>query len=50
MKPCVIMKTAVIPQVRIEPALRFALESALRDGETISEFVEADPDPVSLPL
>ena len=36
-----IMKTVVIPQVRIEPELRFALESVLRDGETISEFVEA---------
>lgn len=35
------MKTAVIPQVRIEPELRAELESALRPGETLSEFVEA---------
>lgn len=35
------MKTAVIPQVRIEPQLRADLEAVLRDGETLSEFVES---------
>lgn len=35
------MKTAVIPQVRVEPELRAELEAALHDGETLSEFVEA---------
>lgn len=35
------MKTAIIPQVRVEPELRSDLESVLRDGETLSEFVEA---------
>jgi len=35
------MKTAVIPQVRVEPELRSDLESVLRKGETLSEFVEA---------
>ena len=35
------MKTAVIPQVRVEPELRDQLESLLREGETLSEFVEA---------
>jgi hypothetical protein len=35
------MKTAVIPQVRVEPELRAELESVLRQGETLSDFVEA---------
>ena len=35
------MKTATIPAVRVEPALRAELEALLRDGETVSEFVEA---------
>jgi len=35
------MKTAVIPQVRIEPQLRVDLDAVLRDGETLSEFVES---------
>ena len=35
------MKTALIPQVRVEPDLRAQLESVLRAGETLSEFVEA---------
>lgn len=35
------MKTAIIPQVRVEPELRAELESVLRNGETLSEFVEA---------
>ena len=34
------MKSAVIPQVRVEPALRDELEAVLREGETLSEFVE----------
>jgi hypothetical protein len=35
------MKTAVIPQVRVEPELRAELEAVLKQGETLSEFVEA---------
>jgi Arc/MetJ-type ribon-helix-helix transcriptional regulator len=35
------MKSAVIPQVRVEPELRAELESVLQNGETLSEFVEA---------
>jgi hypothetical protein len=35
------MKTAVIPQVRVEPELRADLDAALLPGETLSEFVEA---------
>jgi hypothetical protein len=35
------MKSAVIPQVRVEPALRNDLEAVLHQGETLSEFVEA---------
>ena len=34
------MKSAVIPQVRVEPELRSELEAVLRRGETLSEFVE----------
>lgn len=34
------MKSAVIPQVRLEPELRSELEAVLRQGETLSEFVE----------
>lgn len=34
------MKTATIPQVRVEPELRAELESVLHSGETLSEFVE----------
>lgn len=36
-----IMKTAVIPQVRVEPQLRADLDSVLLPGETLTEFVEA---------
>jgi hypothetical protein len=36
-----IMKSAVIPQVRVEPALRDELEAVLLQGETLSEFVES---------
>jgi hypothetical protein len=34
------MKSAVIPQVRVEPELRAELEAVLHEGETLSEFVE----------
>ena len=36
-----VMKTAVIPQVRVEPELRADLDSVLLPGETLTEFVEA---------
>ena len=35
------MKSAVIPQVRVEPELRAELEAVLQEGETLSEFVES---------
>jgi hypothetical protein len=35
-----LMKTAVIPQIRVEPELRADLESVLKRGETLTEFVE----------
>lgn len=35
------MKTAVIPQIRVEPELRTELESVLKQGETLTDFVEA---------
>ena len=35
------MKSAVIPQVRVEPELRAELEAVLQEGESLSEFVEA---------
>jgi predicted transcriptional regulator len=35
------MKTATIPSIRVEPELRSELESVLREGESLSEFVEA---------
>ncbi len=35
------MKSAVIPQIRVEPALRAELESVLHPGETLTDFVEA---------
>ena len=37
----VFMKTATIPSVRVEAALRAEVESLLCEGETVSEFVEA---------
>ncbi len=36
-----LMKTATIPSVRVEPELRAEVESLLSEGETVSEFVEA---------
>ncbi len=35
------MKTAVIPQVRVDPELRAELDSVLLPGETLTDFVEA---------
>jgi hypothetical protein len=35
------MKTAVIPQVRVEPELRAHLDAVLLPGETLTDFVEA---------
>lgn len=35
------MKSAVIPQIRVEPELRAELEAVLHQGETLSGFVEA---------
>ncbi len=35
------MKTALIPQVRVEPTLRAELDAVLGKDETLSEFVEA---------
>ncbi len=35
------MKTAVIPQIRVEPEVRAELEAVLQQGETLTEFVEA---------
>ena len=34
------MKSAVIPQIRVEPELRAELESVLQPGETLTDFVE----------
>ena len=34
------MKTATIPALRVEPKLRQAAESVLKDNETLSSFVE----------
>ncbi len=33
------MKTATIPSLRVEPELRHAAESVLRNGESLSSFV-----------
>lgn len=34
------MKSATLPSLRVDPALREAAESVLREGETLSGFVE----------
>ena len=34
------MKAATIPSLRVESALRSAAEEVLRDGESLSDFVE----------
>jgi predicted transcriptional regulator len=35
------MKTAALPAVRVEPELRERIEVVLREGESLSAFVEA---------
>jgi hypothetical protein len=35
------VKTAQLPPVRVEPSVREEIEAALRDGESLSEFVES---------
>ena len=35
------MKTATIPSLRVDPALRQAAEEVLQEGESLSGFVEA---------
>ena len=35
------MKSAVIPQIRVEPELRAELESVLQQGETLTDFIES---------
>ncbi len=34
------MKTSTIPSLRVEPELRQAAEKVLREGETLSSFME----------
>ncbi|HSX63369.1 MAG TPA: YlcI/YnfO family protein [Pseudoxanthomonas sp.] len=34
------MKTASLPSLRVDPALRKAAEAVLQEGETLSSFVE----------
>lgn len=34
------MKTATLPSLRVEPALRKAAEAVLREGESLSSFME----------
>ena len=34
------MKTASLPSLRVDPELRSAAESVLREGETLSGFIE----------
>lgn len=34
------MKSSTIPSLRVEPELRKAAENVLRDGETLSNFME----------
>ena len=35
------MKTASLPSLRVEPALREAAESVLREGETLTSLIES---------
>jgi hypothetical protein len=35
------MKSAVLPQIRVEPAVRAKLEFVLQSGEPLTEFIEA---------
>ena len=34
------MKTSTLPSIRVEPEFRSAVESLLRDTETVTQFVE----------
>ncbi|WP_425425202.1 YlcI/YnfO family protein [Xenophilus azovorans] len=34
------MKSAILPQAHVDPEIRANLESMLRKGETLSEFIE----------
>jgi len=34
------MKTSQLPPVRVEPAVRLEIEAVLREGESLSQFVE----------
>ena len=34
-------KTAILPQVRVDPDLRARAETALRPGESLSDFIES---------
>ncbi len=34
------MKSATLPSLRVDPALREAAEAVLEEGETLSSFVE----------
>jgi len=36
----IIMKTATLPSLRVEPLLRAAAESVLREGETLTSLIE----------
>jgi hypothetical protein len=40
MRYSAIMKTATLPSIRIEPELRDELEASLKEGETLTEFIE----------
>ncbi|MGK6308112.1 YlcI/YnfO family protein [Variovorax sp. DT-64] len=40
MQRTIIMKTATFPSLRVEPELREAAESVLRDGETLTSLIE----------
>ena len=35
------MKTSTLPSIRVEPELRSAVESLLREAETLTKFVES---------
>jgi hypothetical protein len=36
----IVMKTATLPSLRVEPLLRAAAESVLREGETLTSLIE----------
>lgn len=41
MRYIALMKTAILPSIRVEADFRAEIEAALGEGETLSEFVEA---------